>query len=263
MSIATQSPQFSGFNRFLHGRELFDADYDLIVNANNDTLYSTAFADLRTEPLVIDIPPTGSRYFTMQLVDMSTDNFAYLGTRTTGTEGCRALLVGPRFCGPLPDGDFARIIVSRSDFVALATRTAISGAEDLDGVVAVQEALVLAPLSAHLGTEAPAPAPVVDFPPFTPALYGSPDLLGLLNVLLAFHTPALHEDGILRDLAAIGVGPHRDFDLTRFPPDVAAAIEGGVAAAHTEIEARATASARRSTGGWTSLRWATTATTGR
>lgn len=238
MSIATQSPQFSGFNRFLHGRELFDADYDLVVNANNDTLYSTAFADLRAEPLVIDIPPTGARYFTMQLVDMSTDNFAYLGTRTTGTEGCRVLLVGPRFRGALTDASFTRIIVSRSDFVGLATRTAISGPDDLAGVIAVQDALRLTPLSAHLGTEAPAPAPAVDFPPFSPSPHGSPRLLELLNVLLAFHVPALHEHKLLHDLSAIDVGAHRDFALANFPPEVAAAIGEGVAAAHAEIEAR-------------------------
>ncbi len=53
-----------------HGRVLFDSSYDTVVNANNDTLYSTTFADLRREPIVVSVPPTGDRYFVIQLVDM-------------------------------------------------------------------------------------------------------------------------------------------------------------------------------------------------
>ncbi len=59
MCVAAGSPQYSGFNNYLHGRKLFDADYDLVVNPNNDTLYSTTFADLRAEPVVISVPPAG------------------------------------------------------------------------------------------------------------------------------------------------------------------------------------------------------------
>jgi hypothetical protein len=72
MCVWRDSPQYSGFNNYLHGRTLFDSSYDTVVNANNDTLYSTTFADLRAEPIVISVPPTDSRYFVIQLVDMGT-----------------------------------------------------------------------------------------------------------------------------------------------------------------------------------------------
>ena len=55
---------------------MFDSSYETVVNANNDTLYSTTFADLCCEPVVITVPATGDRYFVIQLVDMGTDNFA-------------------------------------------------------------------------------------------------------------------------------------------------------------------------------------------
>ena len=48
MCVFKDSPQFSGFNNYLHGRQLFDPDYDVVVTPNNDTLYSTTFADLRS-----------------------------------------------------------------------------------------------------------------------------------------------------------------------------------------------------------------------
>ena len=99
MCVWSQSPQYSGFNHYLHGRTLFDSSYDTVVNANNDTLYSTTFADLRTEPLVITVPPTGDRYFVIQLVDMGTDNFSYIGTRATGRDGGSFVLVGRQFKG--------------------------------------------------------------------------------------------------------------------------------------------------------------------
>ena len=90
-----KSPVYSGFNKYQHNRKLYDPDFTLVVTPNNDTLYSTTFADLRTEPLVISVPPTGDRYFVIQLVDGSSDNLAYIGTRETGRNGGEFVLVGP------------------------------------------------------------------------------------------------------------------------------------------------------------------------
>jgi hypothetical protein len=238
MCVWPESPQYSGFNRYLHGRQLFDSSYDTVVNANNDTLYSTTFADLRAEPLVVSVPATGERYFVIQLVDMATDNFAYIGTRATGRDGGDFLLVGRHFRGALPHEEFTGVIVAPSDFVALATRTAIDGPEDLPAVVAIQEQLRLTPLSGHLGGEVPAAAPEVDFPAYHPRIHGSPELFGHLNFLLRFHTLPAEETDLLRRLSRIGVGPYEDFDLDAFDPEVRAAIADGAAAAHRAIEER-------------------------
>lgn len=164
MCIWADSPQYSGFNNYLHGRQLFDSSYDTVVNANNDTLYSTTFADLRAEPVIISVPPTGERYFVIQLVDMGTDNFAYIGTRATGLDGGDFLIVGPHYEGPLPVGHELQVIVAPSDFVALATRTAIDGPEDLDGVIAIQEQLHVQTMSAFFGQTPLPSAPEVNFP---------------------------------------------------------------------------------------------------
>jgi len=155
MSIYEKSPQYAGFNEYLHARKLFDPDYKVVVSANNDTLYSTTFADLRTEPLVISVPSTGDRYFSIQLVDMFTDNFAYIGTRETGPDGGVFVLVGPSFKGALPTDKFDRVIVSRSYFGALATRTAVNGAEDIPNVAEIQDKLKLQPLSAFCRNKSP------------------------------------------------------------------------------------------------------------
>jgi len=241
MCVWTDSPQYSGFNNYLHGRQLFDSSYDTVVNANNDTLYSTTFADLRAEPVLVSVPPTGDRYFVIQLVDMSTDNFAYIGTRATGRDGGDFLLVGPHYKGPLPDELDAQVIIAPSEFVALATRTAIDGPADLDGVIAIQEHLRVRALSEVLHHTPPPPAPEVDFPAYSPAVYGSTHLFSILNFLLPFHSMPLSETPLLRRLARIAVGPYEDFDLDAFSDDVQLALEEGAAHAHRAIEERGNA----------------------
>ena len=238
MCIYPDSPQYSGFNHYLHGRKLFDPDYDVVVSPNNDTLYSTTFADLRTEPIVVSVPPTGERYFVIQLVDMATDNFAYIGTRTTGKQGGDFVLVGPSFKGALPAKKFDRVIVSPSQFVALATRTALDGPEDLEDVIQLQDQLAITPLSKFLGTPAPEPAAEIPFPPYLPDLYGSPKLFSYLNLMLQWHTPRLSEVDLMKRFTLINVGPNLAFDFEAFPPEIQAAIQDGVAKGHQRIEER-------------------------
>lgn len=238
MAVSEGSPVYSGFNRYLHGRTLFDADYTAVVNANNDTLYSTAFADIRMEPLVISVPPTEDRYFVIQLVDMATDNFAYIGTRSTGRDGGDFLLLGPGHRGQTPDGPWTRVLSSPSEFVALATRTAIAGAADLPGVIAVQDGLKLRTLSEFRGAAPLAPLDAVAFPLFDPSVYGTPRLFELLNFLLPFHSASRIDDRVLNRISAIGVGGHQVFDLDRFGGDIRRAIEAGTMRAQRLIEER-------------------------
>jgi len=105
---------------------------------------------LTNEPLVIEAPPTGNRYFVIQLVDMFTDNFAYIGTRTTGKNGGVFLLTGPDNKFSVSGDKFDRVITSRSRYVALATRTATDGTDSLE-VFALQDKLKLTPLSQYMG----------------------------------------------------------------------------------------------------------------
>ena len=69
-----------GFGRFRHySRGFTPADAD-IVTPSNDTPYSWAWLDLRTEPWVVSVPAI-DRYYVLQWFDLYTHNFAYLGSR--------------------------------------------------------------------------------------------------------------------------------------------------------------------------------------
>ena len=53
--------------------------------------------DLRAEPIVLTVPAIEKeRYFSVQLIDLYTFNFDYIGSRTTGNDGGSFLIAGPK-----------------------------------------------------------------------------------------------------------------------------------------------------------------------
>lgn len=251
MCVAEQSPAYSGFNKYLHGRKLYDPDYTTVVSPNNDTYYSTTFADLSSEPLVITVPPTNDTYFVIQLVDMFTDNFAYIGTRATGTKGGTYLLVGPDFKGAYPAPKFDQIISSRSRYAALATRTATDGSDEANKkAFAIQDGLKLTPMSDFLGTTKPEPSNYTpNFPAYSAELlYGKPLLFAYLNQFLEWQSPAKEEIALIQRLAKINIGPYRNFDLADFSPEVQAAILEGIKSGHQQVVDKANSLGSREKG---------------
>ena len=52
------------------------------MTPNSDTPYSYLWLDLCAEPVVVTMPKIEkNRYYTGQIIDLYTFNFAYLGTR--------------------------------------------------------------------------------------------------------------------------------------------------------------------------------------
>lgn len=102
-AVDEASGAFSGFNTFIHERQLAGPGYAAFKVPNSDTLYSTAWLDLTRGPLEVTIPATSLKYFTLNLFDMY-GNPSNLSTRTIGSDGGRFLLVPPRWRGDVPAG---------------------------------------------------------------------------------------------------------------------------------------------------------------
>lgn len=70
---------------------------------NQDVVYGLGFFDLDTEPVVIQVPNFGSRFWVYALYDQRTDQFGRVG-KPYGTKPGFSLLVGPKWKGRKPAG---------------------------------------------------------------------------------------------------------------------------------------------------------------
>jgi len=62
-------------------------------------------ADLRAEPIVFCVPDIEkNRYYSVQLTDMYTFNYGYVGSRVTGNIGGCYMVTGPGWVGATPKG---------------------------------------------------------------------------------------------------------------------------------------------------------------
>src|SRR5687767_408237 len=103
-SAPRDQPPGAPSNQLAHARTLADARNRAVVSPNIDTLYSIAWLDLAREPLLLSMPET-QRYHVFELLDMWTDVFASIGTRTTGNEARTFAIVSPEWAGGgLPAG---------------------------------------------------------------------------------------------------------------------------------------------------------------
>src|SRR5262249_9730791 len=96
-SEAGKIPGFGPANTFSNFQAFPTADFKAVVRPNFDTLYSSGWLDLATEPMVLSVPDTNGRYYLMPMLDMWTDVFASPGWRTTGTQAGSLLIPPPRW----------------------------------------------------------------------------------------------------------------------------------------------------------------------
>jgi hypothetical protein len=82
----------------------------LVPCPNQDVVYGYGALDLAAEPVVLQVPDFGSRYWVYQLGDARTDGFAELG-KMYDTKPGLYLIVGPHWQGELPAG-FERVLRS-------------------------------------------------------------------------------------------------------------------------------------------------------
>jgi hypothetical protein len=224
------------WNQIWNSARLFTPADKAIQTANTDTLYSMVGADLRTEPLVLTVPPMeANRYFSVQLIDYYTQNFAYIGTRTTGNGGGTFLLAGPAWKGETPKG-IDGVFRSETELAFPGYRTQLFNPGDIDNVKKVQAGYKVQTLSAFLGEPAPKAAPAIDFmKPLTAAEQRtSPEFFDVLNFVLQFCPTVPSEVALRERFGKIGIGAGKTFDVTNLSPEIKTAIEQGMADAWAE-----------------------------
>jgi hypothetical protein len=230
--VDSQNKEFKApWNQIVNIARVYTPEDKAVQTPNSDTPYSFVGMALRAEPIVLTVPAIEKkRYYSIQLIDLYTHNFAYIGSRTTGNEAGRFLIAGPRWKGETPKG-IKKVLRSETDLVLAGYRTQLFNPADLDNVKKIQAGYKAEPLSKFLGKPAPAPAPAVNWVrPLSPQdQRTSPEFFNVMSFLLQFTAPHPSEKALRARFAKIGVEAGKPFDVAKLAPEMKAAIQGGMA----------------------------------
>jgi len=226
---ANTTPMRAPINQFAHARAYPKADQKDVVRFNFDTLYSLAWIDPTREPIVLSVPDTGGRYYLLEMLDMWSDVFAVVGSRTTGTKAGSFAIVAPGWSGTLPQG-VDRIVAPTPVFWLLG-RTQTNGPADYANVHKVQDGYKLTPLSqwgkAYTAPQSASTDAAVDGKTPPQQQVNSMDgvaMLTRLATLLGKYPPHANDYPILFRLRALGIEPGKPFDASKLDPAVVTAI---------------------------------------
>ncbi len=118
----------------------------MTTGVNRDTLLTVGWLDLSKGPQVLHVPDMADRYYSVQLTDPSDGtDFAYVGTRTTGTQAGEYLITGPGWKGQVPSGTTQ--ISSPNNSVLVIGRVLVYGDSDLSTAYGLEKQIQLKPLS--------------------------------------------------------------------------------------------------------------------
>lgn len=238
-AIDTENSDYKGpFNQVACEARLFTPKDRAVVTPNSDTPYCMFWMDLRAEPLVLSVPDIETdRYYSFQIIDFYTHNYAYVGTLTTGNGEGRYLLAGPGWDGKKPEG-ITDVIRSETDFIFNVTRTQLFGQDDLIKVKEIQGQYALQPLSAFLGGEAPAAPPMPDFPKWVEGSQFDERFFNYLDFVMdLLKKPGQGEEALWQDLARLNIGPGKTFSLDALSDGQAEALKAGIKDGFSDMEA--------------------------
>ena len=207
-----------GINSFMHSRALATPDARAVTSPNVDTLYSSAFIDLGNGPASVTLPSTGNRYFSLQLLDMYTNNVAVLGTRTIGGAGGRFTLTGPGFTS---GADAVRV---PTPWLWALARIGVDDPDALEEAHRIQDGIIL---------EAHPPRAVGEF------AHRNADWAAYFTsaaALLAENPPPAADQPLFQRIAPLGLDPAHAFDTSRFTAAERQEVGQGVAEARQFLE---------------------------
>lgn len=143
-------------NQLYQMRTFPDASFREVVRPNVDTLYTIAWLNLQSAPLVLEVPTNAKRYYLLPLLDAWTNVFASPGTRTGVPASGAYLLVGPDWQGQVPPG--LSLLRAPTNMAWMIGRTQTNGVADYAVVHAQQDQYRLRSLADWQAGKTPAPS---------------------------------------------------------------------------------------------------------
>lgn len=212
--VDKQNPEYKApWNTIRNIPRVFTSEDRAVQTPNSDTPYSWIGLDLRTEPIIFIIPAIeNNRYWSLQLIDLYTHNFAYLGSRATGNSGGAFMLVGPYWRGDTPKG-ITKVIQCETEIALGIIRTQLFNNTDLKNVEDIQKKYQVKTLSAYLGKTFPARVKPIDFvkPLTVEEQKNSLEFFNNLNFALQFCPIHPSEKDLRARFAKIGIQEGKGF----------------------------------------------------
>ncbi len=148
------------------------------------------------------------------------------------------MVTGPGWKGKVPDG-IKKVVASETDFILAIYRTQLFNPADIGNVIKIQRGYQVQTLSEFLGTDAPKPAPTVDFikPLTQEEQKTSLEFFNILNFVLGYCTPDPTEVELRERFASIGIEGGKPFDPAKLSPEMRTAFEQGRADAYEAFAA--------------------------
>jgi hypothetical protein len=117
----------------------------MTVGVNHDTLPTVGWLDLSQGPQILYVPDFSGRYYSVQFTNPYNIDFAYVGTRTTGTQAGDYLITGPNWKGQVPS--VMTQISSPNNSVLVLGRVLVYSDSDLSTAYDLSKQIQLTPLS--------------------------------------------------------------------------------------------------------------------
>lgn len=229
--VNSKDPEFKGpWNQVINIPRVYTYKDRAVQTPNSDTPYSWVGLDLRDEPIVLTMPPMEKeRYFSIQLIDIYTHIFDYIGSRTTGNEGGTYMIVGPDWRGEVPKG-ISKVIHAETELAVAIYRTQLFNPEDLLKVKKIMQGYKAEPLSSFLGKPVLKKTSTVEFimPLTVEEIKSSPKVFNQLNFVLQFCPTHSSEKDLMERFSKLDIGAGKTFDINQFSPEVQRAISQGI-----------------------------------
>ncbi len=236
-TLNKKSPEYKGeFNQKSCEARLYTPDDKAVVTPNSDTPYCMMWCDIRHEPIVISVPDIeAERYYSFQLIDLYTHNFAYIGSLTTGSQAGKYLIASTDWTGEKPEG-IDKIIPCETDLFLIIVRTQLMNENDIENVRAIQDQYHLQTLSEYLGDTKSASTIRNNFMVWNEGDQLTVQAFKYLDLMLNMLTPVDEEKPMMERFAKLEIGTGEGFNINKFDAEIQDSIKAGVKAGFTEIE---------------------------
>jgi hypothetical protein len=214
LTATPKSGQYSApLNQFARIRTYVSPDFKNVVRISVNSLWSHGFVDLDKEPVVVSYPDTKGRYMVIQALNMWTDDFLSVGTRTTGTGAGNFMIAVPNWSGTAP-ADVKQTFKCSTRYAWVLVQMAANGPQDFPEINALQDQLQVTPLSAWGKPYTPPDNVPID--PNADTTATPYDLVRLMTGEMFFNRLAL----LLKDNPPYAIEPGKELDPSKLNPAV-------------------------------------------